>query len=83
MARMAQLKLPYFSHVVRASAGELALMVMAGMIEGTRPMAPEGNSGWTTFMNRTVKPTQNTRCWHKSGTVGEHCSGRCPYHHGT
>ena len=37
MAKVAHLKLQYFGHVVRGSAGELALIVMEGAMEGNRP----------------------------------------------
>ena len=36
MARVANLKFQYFGHVVRGSAGELALTVLEGNIEGRR-----------------------------------------------
>jgi len=39
MAREAQLKLQYFGHVQRESAGESALTRMKGSMEGTRRRA--------------------------------------------
>ena len=36
MARVAHLKLQYFGHAARGSAGELALVVMEGSVEGGR-----------------------------------------------
>jgi hypothetical protein len=36
MARVAQLKFQYFGHVVRGSAGELAMVVLEGSVEGVR-----------------------------------------------
>jgi len=71
MARVAQLKLKYFGHVMRGSAGELTLMLM----EGTRLRGAPRKSRWITFRNGVVKPTRNARCWHKIGTDGERCPG--------
>ena len=36
MAKVVKLKLQYFGHVVRGSAGQLALTVLEGSMEGTR-----------------------------------------------
>ena len=36
MAKVVKLKLQYFGHVVRGSAGQLALTVLEGNMEGTR-----------------------------------------------
>ena len=36
MAKVVKLKLPYFGHVARGSAGQLALTVLEGSMEGTR-----------------------------------------------
>jgi len=49
--------------------GELAVMVMEGVVEGTRL---KRNHGFTTFGNGVVKPTRNARCRHKIGTVREY-----------
>jgi hypothetical protein len=37
MAKVAHMKFMYFGHVMRGSAGELALMVIEGAMEGNRP----------------------------------------------
>jgi len=36
MKSVARLKLQYFGHVVRGSAGELSLTILAGAVNGTR-----------------------------------------------
>jgi len=79
MVRVAQLKLQYFGHVVRGSAGELALVVMEGTMDGTRPRAATKNSSRITVRNGVVKPNKNARCWRKIGTVGERCPGSGHY----
>jgi len=36
MGRVAKLKLQYFDHIIRGSAGQLALTVLGGIMEGLR-----------------------------------------------
>ena len=36
MGRVAKLKLQYFGHITRGSAGQLALTVLEGIMEGLR-----------------------------------------------
>jgi hypothetical protein len=53
MAKVVHLKLQYFGHV----HGELALMVMEGVMEWTKPLKVlQENSGWTTSGNGVDKP---------------------------
>jgi len=42
MAKVVKLKLPYFGHVARGSAGQLALTVLEGSMEGTRYQGKPG-----------------------------------------
>jgi len=48
MARVVKLKLQYFGHVARGSAGQLALTVLEGSMEGTRYQGKPRNNGSTT-----------------------------------
>ena len=49
MGRVAKLKLQYFSHITRGSAGQLALTVLEGIMEGHGIKADREDSGYTTL----------------------------------
>jgi len=67
MSRVAQLKLNYFNPGVRGSAGELALMVLEGAMEGTR-LNGAPRKQWLDNIQEW-SGNRNTRCWHKIRTV--------------
>jgi len=47
MGKLARMKLQYFGHVTRGSAGNLALTILEGSIDGLPKEDPKDN-GWTT-----------------------------------
>jgi len=50
MGRVAKLKLQYFGHITRGSAGQLALTVLEGIVEGLRHQGrPRRQHGYTTL----------------------------------
>ena len=44
MGRVAKLKLQYFGHIIRGSAGQLALTVLEGIMEGLRHQGRRSHS---------------------------------------
>ena len=60
MAKVAFLKLQYFGHVTRGSAGQLALTVLEGTVEGKPANDTKGSledSGWMTSSNGWERST--------------------------
>jgi len=49
MGRVEKQKLQYFGHIIRGSAGQLALTVLEGIKEGYGIKADRENSGYTTL----------------------------------
>ena len=49
MRRVAKLKLQYFGHITPGSAGQLALTVLEGIVEGLRHQGRREDSGYTTL----------------------------------
>jgi len=47
MGKVARMKLQYFGHITSGSAGNLALTVLEGTVDGLRHQDPKDN-GWTT-----------------------------------
>ena len=49
LGRVAKLKLQYFGHITRGSAGQLALAVLEGIMEGYGIKEDREDSGYTTL----------------------------------
>jgi len=47
--KVAKLKLQYFGHITRGSAGQLALTVLEGIMEGLQHQGRPRDSGYTTL----------------------------------
>jgi len=57
MERVAKLKLQYFGHITRGSAGQLALTVLEGIMEGHGIKANREDNGYMTLKSELAANT--------------------------